>query len=89
MVLGNVETLFKEYRVFIKYLVLFSAAYLVKCVFEYLYNRSAAKNDNIPPTPDVSKLCIEFLLEYYMCFEFVCWIIYSTSAVDNFYNPCV
>lgn len=40
-----VETLLREYKVYIKYVVLFSAAYLVKCVFEFLYNRSAAGQD--------------------------------------------
>ncbi|KAL5261755.1 hypothetical protein ACHWQZ_G007456 [Mnemiopsis leidyi] len=42
---GTVETLFREYKVYIKYVLLFSAAYLVKCVFEFLYNRSAAGQD--------------------------------------------
>ena len=41
---GGVDTLLKEYKVYIKYVVLFGAAYLVKCVFEFLYNRSAGQN---------------------------------------------
>ncbi|XP_063693890.1 uncharacterized protein LOC134825581 [Bolinopsis microptera] len=45
MTLDSAGSLLKEYKVYVKYLILFSLAYLVKCVFEYLYNRSSILNN--------------------------------------------
>ena len=82
MVLGNVGTLLKEYKVYVKYFILFSAAYLVKYVFEYLYNRSTKKSESNTSTVDVSKLCMNFHGIYFMCLFFI--FIAGRTVVEKF-----
>ena len=44
--MDSVETLLKEYRTLVKYAVLLFAAYIVRCLFQYLYNRSIREKTN-------------------------------------------